>query len=878
MTSVSVYCRMRPFNRREKELGNLGLPIQISETEVIIPERNKIFSFDRNFDLDATQEQVFDVIGNRVVDDFMEGYNATQFVYGQTGAGKSWTMMGVKDDTNLCGIIPRSCALMFKRMVERPDGWIFSVEVSYLEIYMESVNDLLDSDNLNLDLRETKTEGVYVQGLSRETVGSLHDIYDIIDRGDKNRKVAETKMNDKSSRSHSVLSIFLEQISPSNAKMLTQMNLVDLAGSERADKTGATGNTLKEGSQINLSLTVLAQVISGLSKSAGGAKANVPYRESKLTRLLQPSLGGNAKTGLSIHISPHVTNLDETISTCEFGKRAKQIKNNASQLIRKSAEQLAKELDALTRQFDELKTAFVAAAGVDVLESVLAGGAMPMATTGRTSAVEQISKKMGEQAVKIQAEIEAEKAHLVDLESESAEIRRSNDRLKSHIAKIADVLESQEEAILEAKKDLEVKDLEMMAIASHLRDRDIRVQDFVAKREKDILEHQRRREEALEDSKQRQESELAELNALIRRQRQMIRASHQENRELRDRLREVSSDISDRNQRLSTVEIKLLKYNLSRNYGREKQMAAADSGDLEGPIDRDDGVVRRITRHASKSISRLSMGTSTKVAKSESRLSVGNRPGSMRQKEDSGDLPSAVERTSSRGVWPRSDTEPAASGRSSSPVPPAEGAPHMLSAKSSSRASPTPQSPRGPAAGTTRPLKGEDGPVTPRSVTKSVSRLSLSSFIASKRSHSEESSEHSKLPIRASKQLPSPRNPAAPPLPLAEEADIPNYGRTITPRPRTISEDPQGLGRVTSPRSLPPKIVPSPTVGVPVGIRISNHASLPSAAMVRELQLPDEGDVHLTPATPDGSARSADSKKASRMSANSFFGVRRTGK
>jgi len=366
MTSVRVYIRMRPFNKREKELGNMECPIILKGGEVIVPDRGKQFSFDHCFGSDATQEEVFKVVGRKVVGDFMEGFNATQFVYGQTGSGKTWTMMGTEVNDQR-GVIPRSAAMLFEEIEKRPTGWQFEIDASYLEIYMERINDLLDPDKVNLDLKEDKLHGIYVDKISREAIGKLDDVYEILKRGDKIRKVASTKMNAGSSRSHSVLSIFLSSTSPAKVKTMSQLNLVDLAGSERIDKTGATGETLKQGTLINLSLTTLAKVIAGLSKAAGVTdpkKAGpIPYRESKLTRLLQTALGGNAKTGLSIHISPHVDNIDESISTCEFGKRAKMIKTNAKAVVQKTTEQLEMELEALQKLYDRLKKDYLERCG-----------------------------------------------------------------------------------------------------------------------------------------------------------------------------------------------------------------------------------------------------------------------------------------------------------------------------------------------------------------------------------------------------------------------------------------------------------------------------------------------------------------------------------
>lgn len=274
-------------------------------------------------------------------------------------SGKTFSMMGVKEDYHLEGIIPRSIKEIFNIITKKPEGWFFEIEVSYLEIYMERVNDLLDTSKKNLQIRQNTSGAVYVENLTKENVGSIEEIYNIIKIGDSARKVTATNLNKESSRSHSILSIYLTQTCPDSTHIASQLNLVDLAGSERADKTNATGELLKQGALINLSLTTLSQVINALStiEMKGIKEQNsipIPYRNSKLTRLLQPSFGGNSKTSLIIHVSPHINNIDESISTLEFGKRTKLIKNKASRTIKKSSEQLEQELQTLQENYDRL--------------------------------------------------------------------------------------------------------------------------------------------------------------------------------------------------------------------------------------------------------------------------------------------------------------------------------------------------------------------------------------------------------------------------------------------------------------------------------------------------------------------------------------------
>ena len=273
-------------------------------------------------------------------------------------SGKTFSVMGRKGDDRLEGIIPRSVKRIFEMIDNDKDGSYFEIEVSYLEIYMERVNDLLDHNKQNLTIRQDPINGVYVQDLTREFVSNIDDVYDILKRGDSVRKVTATKLNEGSSRSHSILSIYVSQTRRDRSCITSRLNLVDLAGSERADKTKATGDVLKQGALINLSLTILSQVIHALSvisvNEGDASKVPIPYRDSKLTRLLQSSLGGNSKTSLIIHISPHVDNIDETISTLEFGKRTALIKNKATRIIKKSVEQLEHELEKLRADYNAL--------------------------------------------------------------------------------------------------------------------------------------------------------------------------------------------------------------------------------------------------------------------------------------------------------------------------------------------------------------------------------------------------------------------------------------------------------------------------------------------------------------------------------------------
>ncbi|KAE8737577.1 hypothetical protein FOCC_FOCC016961, partial [Frankliniella occidentalis] len=304
----------------------------------------KTFAFDHCFDsLDpaspkfASQEEVFDSLGRDILENAFEGYNACIFAYGQTGSGKSYTMMGGRDSK---GIIPRLCDALFDTIEKRQSAELScKVEVSYMEIYNEKVHDLLDpkANKQSLKVREHNVLGPYVDGLSQLAVTAFQDIDNLMAEGNKSRTVAATNMNSESSRSHAVFSVIVTQTltdtrSGVSGEKVSRMSLVDLAGSERAVKTGAVGDRLKEGSNINKSLTTLGLVISKLADQSATSKNRdkfVPYRDSVLTWLLKDNLGGNSKTVMVATISPSADNYEETLSTLRYADRAKRIVNHA---------------------------------------------------------------------------------------------------------------------------------------------------------------------------------------------------------------------------------------------------------------------------------------------------------------------------------------------------------------------------------------------------------------------------------------------------------------------------------------------------------------------------------------------------------------------
>ncbi|XP_008826335.1 kinesin-like protein KIF13B isoform X1 [Nannospalax galili] len=311
----------------------------------------------------AGQDDVFRCLGENILQNAFDGYNACIFAYGQTGSGKSYTMMGTADQP---GLIPRLCSGLFERtQKEENEEQSFKVEVSYMEIYNEKVRDLLDpkGSRQTLKVREHSVLGPYVDGLSKLAVTSYKDIESLMSEGNKSRTVAATNMNEESSRSHAVFKITLTHTlhdvkSGTSGEKVGKLSLVDLAGSERATKTGAAGDRLKEGSNINKSLTTLGLVISALADQGAGKNKNkfVPYRDSVLTWLLKDSLGGNSKTAMVATVSPAADNYDETLSTLRYADRAKHIVNHAvvnedpnARIIRDLREEVEKLREQLTK-------------------------------------------------------------------------------------------------------------------------------------------------------------------------------------------------------------------------------------------------------------------------------------------------------------------------------------------------------------------------------------------------------------------------------------------------------------------------------------------------------------------------------------------------
>ncbi|KER22051.1 hypothetical protein T265_14950, partial [Opisthorchis viverrini] len=442
--NVKVAVRCRPLNQKELAAGcksvtmidELTGSVVLSKMTHSSDEPQKQFTFDFVFDIQSKQADLYNKVARPIVEKVLEGYNGTIFAYGQTGTGKTFTMEGIRSVPELRGIIPNSFAHIFGAIAKADHNTRFLVRVSYLEIYNEEVRDLLGRDQTaNLDVKERPDIGVFVKDLSSFVVHSPNEMDKLMSFGNRNRVTAATNMNEHSSRSHAIYTVTLEcsQLVQGGKTLLRQgkLHLVDLAGSERQSKTGATGKRLQEANKINLSLTTLGNVISAL---VDGKSTHIPYRNSKLTRLLQDSLGGNSKTAMIANIAPSDYNYEESLSTLRYANRAKNIRNKAKinedpkdAMLR----QFQKEIEMLRKQLEE---GMGASAGVD--SGGDSGGDVddPQRTALRGNKKERpkISKqKMAE----IQRMIEADKRRLEEQKDLAVE-----ERNKIQISKNPDFL------------------------------------------------------------------------------------------------------------------------------------------------------------------------------------------------------------------------------------------------------------------------------------------------------------------------------------------------------------------------------------------------------------------------------------------------------
>ncbi|PNH06269.1 Kinesin-II subunit [Tetrabaena socialis] len=545
---VKVCVRCRPLNSKEKG-DNRSTILEVDQKTGLVTLHNpkgdeppKNFTFDISFDWNVTQKEVYDIVARPIVNSVADGYNGTIFAYGQTGTGKTHTMEGAPTP-ELQGIIPNCFDHVFEIVNSSAGTKQWMVRASYLEIYNEEVRDLLSKDpKSKLELKEHKEGGVYVKGLNAFVVKGVPELKNVLEVGRKNRSVGATAMNQDSSRSHSIFTITIETIENTQAQpdghiRVGKLNLVDLAGSERQDKTGATGDRLKEATKINLSLSALGNVISAL---VDGKSGHVPYRDSKLTRLLQDSLGGNTKTIMCANMGPADWNYDETLSTLRYANRAKNIKNKPKinedpkdAMLREFQEEIARLKMMLANEGGALPEGAVAGPGGEVIvEKVVTVAKLldpaelekmrrDMEEQMKT---EQAAKNKGaaldaEQLKKIKEEASAkakvEEARLREekkkIEEKTAEMQRKQQKLKADVEKKsldAEQIRAEKESLAKKLKAMESKILKGDA-AGGLAEITKKKEEELKKKEHDLERKRKEEDQRREKIAVMEEAQLA---------------------------------------------------------------------------------------------------------------------------------------------------------------------------------------------------------------------------------------------------------------------------------------------------------------------------------------------------------------------------------
>ena len=505
--SVKVVVRCRPLGNKEMEeqrecIVNVDMNacfIQVYNPQNI--KEIKSFTFDHTYDWRATQELIFNQTALPILESIMEGYNGTIFAYGQTGTGKTYTMEG-SDNEKDKGIIPRSIDWIFNNIKNYP-AQQFLVRVSFVEIYNEEVRDLLSKvKRQKLNVRE-KDKVFYVENVTIIQAENSKMTLDIMKAGRVNRATGATKMNPGSSRSHSIFSITVESSTTDEAGeahyKVGKLNLVDLAGSERQSKTESTGERFVEATKINLSLTCLGSVI---NKLVSGKQQYIPYRDSKLTMLLQDSLGGNTKTVMIANVGPADYNYDETLNTLWYASRAKKIKNKPR--INEDPK------DALLRQYQE---------EIELMKKKLLA-------MGKGDLVMQISGDTGGGKNIINEEKQIQKA-LEDMENERKQFKEQSEAAINQIKEqknkseeekkklIEEIKKKNEENIIKKKEGEELlakyKSIKSKMIKGDDTQKKVKEQEIEIKRQREELEIRKREEQRLKEIQEEKEKNTIDL-------------------------------------------------------------------------------------------------------------------------------------------------------------------------------------------------------------------------------------------------------------------------------------------------------------------------------------------------------------------------------
>uniref|UniRef100_A0A668A1T5 Kinesin-like protein n=1 Tax=Myripristis murdjan TaxID=586833 RepID=A0A668A1T5_9TELE len=490
--TIKVMCRFRPLNSSEVTRGDKYIPkFQGDETVVI---GGKPYMFDRVFQSNTTQEQVYNACAQKIVKDVLEGYNGTIFAYGQTSSGKTHTMEGNLHDTESMGIIPRIVQDIFNYIYSMDENLEFHIKVSYFEIYLDKIRDLLDVSKTNLSVHEDKNRVPYVKGCTERFVCSPEEVMDTIDEGKSNRHVAVTNMNEHSSRSHSIFLINVKQENTQTEQKLSgKLYLVDLAGSEKVSKTGAEGAVLDEAKNINKSLSSLGNVISALAEGT----AYIPYRDSKMTRILQDSLGGNCRTTIVICCSPSSYNEAETKSTLMFGQRAKTIKNTVCVNVELTAEQWKKKYEREKEKNKTLRNT------ITWLENELnrwrngeaVGHSFFLLNDDEINQQSQLAEKLKQQMLDQEELLASSRRDHENLQAELNRLQAENEASKEEVKEVLQALEELAVNYDQKSQEVEDKTKEFEAISEELSQKSsiLSSLDSELQKLKEMSNHQKKR-------------------------------------------------------------------------------------------------------------------------------------------------------------------------------------------------------------------------------------------------------------------------------------------------------------------------------------------------------------------------------------------------
>lgn len=571
---VKVVVRVRPLSGKEIADGREQIVQMDTKRGVAIlhkpggTERDcKDFTYDAVFDATMTQQQIFDDTAAEILDSVMDGFNGTIFAYGQTGAGKSHTMTGPADGPKeLQGLLPRSFSHIFHNIETTSHNTKYLVRGSFLEIYNEEIRDLLSKNpKERCELKDHPTSGVYVKDLSAFVVKGVSEMEQVLQAGLANRAVSATNMNETSSRSHSIFMITVEQCAlgadGEGHIRVGKLNMVDLAGSERQSKTGATGERLKEATKINLSLSALGNVISAL---VDGKSAHIPYRDSKLTRLLQDSLGGNTKTVMVANLGPADYNYDETLSTLRYAYRAKSIKNKPRINEDPKDAMIREYQEEIMRLKAELMAEHTAAGGhVDENGQFIPAAPLPPRIEKQVEYVEKIVEKTIEREVIIEQGPKPE-----ELAALEAQLRQQNEeaRLKAEAKRIEvaaqrDIAESERKRLLaevdreeRAAMEEQQRKHELAAKLSMMEDKMVlgkQVMEKAIEQEAELKRQQRRlkkqqdREEELRQREEQQRLENLELETKCASQEEQVAKLTAKLQKLWDKYQKAQQEMVD---------------------------------------------------------------------------------------------------------------------------------------------------------------------------------------------------------------------------------------------------------------------------------------------------------------------------------------------